>query len=96
MKKLQTHSYYSDLELQPVEIVQPCTKCGTERKVLNGAHYRKRRAEAGITLTVMAQACGASLTLLSLMETGRSPFLPKYAEHYERVLKRYAASGDRS
>lgn len=77
----------------PREVEQPCPKCGHGHPVLNGAHYRKLRADAGLTLSYMAGACGVTIPYLSFMESGSRPFAAKYAEIYERVIGRHVRAG---
>lgn len=75
--------------------IVPCPKCvGGIVTSPNPAYYRKMRKDAKLTLVEMGKICGVDWSYLAYMERGKFPFLRKYADMYDRLLKRIDRAGE--
>lgn len=64
---------------------EPCPRCGTAQKVVNGAWLRHRRQTAGLSLRDMAKRLGLSAPYISDVELKRRHALPHIVKGYEAL-----------
>lgn len=62
-----------------------CPRCGQEVPVLNGAFFRRKRHNAGVSLRALSARLKLSPAYVSDMELGKRTFLPKYVHAYEKL-----------
>jgi transcriptional regulator with XRE-family HTH domain len=64
---------------------EPCSQCGAQRSVINGAWLREVRKSAGLTLREMARRCDVSAAYICDIEHNRRNCLPAMRDAYENL-----------
>jgi transcriptional regulator with XRE-family HTH domain len=64
---------------------EPCSQCGAQRSVINGAWLREVRKSAGLTLREMARRVGMSAAYICDIERNRRNCLPAMRDAYEHL-----------
>jgi transcriptional regulator with XRE-family HTH domain len=64
---------------------EPCPRCGSAQRVVNGAWLRERRTRAGLSLRDVGARLGYSAVYLSDIERGRRNALPRIVKVYEAL-----------
>jgi len=68
----------------PKFIDEPCPRCGSPSRVVNGAWLRFVRKRVGLTLRQFAKRAGVSAPYICDIERNRRNCLPAMREQYEQ------------